>query len=294
MSSQRMQRDNEVVADVLTGVANLLEEQSANPFRVSAWRAASAALRELTQPAADILRAEGLEGLDRIDGVGPALARAIREIIETGRLGLYERLLGESDPVARMASVPGIGRKLAQRVHLTLGIESLEELERAANDGRLRQVAGFGARRVAGIRDVLAARLRTRRPPRQTPDAPLVAELLDVDREYRERAMAKALPTIAPRRFNPSAERWLPVLHTVRGARHYTALYSNTALAHRIGRTHDWVVLYYDEHDGERQCTVVTAHRGPLAGRRIVRGRESECIAYYHVNAAHPSRQKAS
>ena len=81
---------------------------------------------------------------------------------------------------------------------------------------------------------------------------------------------------IAPRRFNPPHVAWLPVLHTIRGRRHYTALFSNTALAHRLNRTDDWVVIYWDDGRGERQCTVVTAKGGSLEGRRVVRGRETE------------------
>ena len=71
------------------------------------------------------------------------------------------------------------------------------------------------------------------------------------------------------------------MFHTHRGVRHYTALFSNTARAHEAGKTHDWVVLYYDDGSGERQGTVITAERGPLHGKRIVRGREAECAAYY-------------
>jgi DNA polymerase (family X) len=98
-----------------------------------------------------------------------------------------------------------------------------------------------------------------------------------VDREYRQKAATGQLVKIAPRRFNPAHRAWLPILHTERGARHYTALFSNTARAHTLGRTDDWVVIYWDEDGhGERQCTVITAERGPLKGRRIVRGRESE------------------
>jgi len=106
-------------------------------------------------------------------------------------------------------------------------------------------------------------------------------ELLDVDREYREKAAAGTLHRIAPRRFNPSHEAWLPVMHTQRGERHYTALFSNTARAHQLGQTRDWVILYYDDGTWERQCTVITAQRDPLKGQRIVRGRESDCEAYY-------------
>jgi DNA polymerase/3'-5' exonuclease PolX len=56
---------------------------------------------------------------------------------------------------------------------------------------------------------------------------------------------------------------------------------TNTARAHQLGKTHDWAVLYYDGGRGERQCTVITSQRGPLAGKRIVRSREGECALYY-------------
>jgi putative hydrolase len=109
---------------------------------------------------------------------------------------------------------------------------------------------------------------------------PDVATLLAVDREYRHDA--DRLPTIAPRRFNPSGEAWLPVLHTQRDGWHFTALYSNTAQAHQLDRTRDWVVLYYyDDEHVEGQHTVVTETHGPLTGRRVVRGREAECRKHY-------------
>ena len=109
------------------------------------------------------------------------------------------------------------------------------------------------------------------------PDLPDVPTLLAVDREYRAGAAAGTLAKIAPKKLNPEGAAWLPVLHTTRGAWHFTALWSNTARAHAAGRTHDWVVIYfYDGDHRERQCTVVTETRGPLKGKRVVRGRENE------------------
>jgi putative hydrolase len=107
---------------------------------------------------------------------------------------------------------------------------------------------------------------------------------LSVDREYREKAEAGKLRRIAPRRFNPDNIEWLPIFHTERGEWQFTALYSNTALAHELGRTQDWVVLYFhaDSHV-EDQRTVVTETQGPLKGRRVVRGRERECEDYYNL-----------
>ena len=111
---------------------------------------------------------------------------------------------------------------------------------------------------------------------------PAVEVLLDVDREYREKARAGVLPRIAPRRFNPDREAWLPVLHTRYGPWHFTALFSNTELAHQLHRTYDWVVIFFADEEGEEgQVTVVTERRGKLAGKRVVRGREPECARVY-------------
>ena len=271
---------NEDIAAMFEEVAALLDRQRANQFRIQAWRTGAATIRAHEEPVASLLAREGLEGLDRLPGIGSALAGAAREIVHSGRLGLLDRLRGDGDPTGLIASVPGLGPTLAQRIHDTYGIETLEELERAAHDGRLALVEGIGTRRLACVVDALAGRLGRRDRRHRAPDElPPVAEILDVDREYRERARAHRLVRIAPRRFNPTGRAWLPVLHTTRGDRHYTALFSNSALAHRLRRTDDWVVVYFDVGDGERQCTVVTERNGALAGERVVRGREDECLA---------------
>jgi len=172
---------------------------------------------------------------------------------------------------------------MAERLHDELGIETLEELEIAAHDGRLARVSGFGPKRIAGIRDSLATRLGRVRGGgfAQARSQPPVSEILNVDREYRRKSSQGLLPTIAPRRFNPRHEKWLPILHTSRGERHYTALFSNTPRAHQLNKTADWVVIYYDGRGGERQCTVIKSGYAPLAGKRIIRGREPECLEYY-------------
>jgi hypothetical protein len=275
---------NVEIARRLDEVADLLREQGANPFRAQAYRRAADTLRALPHPVGDIVRTEGSEGLRRLPRIGESLARSIHTLVSTGRLPLLERLRGETDAVALLTSVPGIGQKLAHRLHHDLGIDTLEELEVSAHNGRLANLARIGPKRLAGIIDSVAARLgrvRGRPSPPLATDQPPVAELLDVDREYRTQAGVGALPTIAPRRFNPTGEAWLPVLHTQRGQRHYTAVFSNTARAHQFGMTHDWVVLYYEGEGAEGQCTVITSQRGRLTGKRIVRGREPECEEFY-------------
>jgi hypothetical protein len=282
-----VQRVNEQIAGRLEEAAHLLRDQGADPFRVAAYVRAASTVRLMREPLDDFFRQRGLEGLKELPHVGESIARAIRELLTHGRLPMLDRLRGEADPVALLASVPGIGRVLAERLHDELGLETLADLEAAAHDGRLETVAGFGAKRLAGIRDSLAHRLGRVRLPPKLEAPPSVAELLDVDREYREKAAAGQLQRIAPRRFNPSGKSWLPILHTRRGVRRYTALFSNTARAHGAGKTSDWVVLYGDNGLGESRHTVITAAFGPLRGRRVIPGREAECAAVY--NAERPS-----
>jgi hypothetical protein len=277
--------ENIAVARCLEETAELLQAQGANPFRVQAYRKAAATVRGLGRPVAEIYRDGGDEGLRQLPGIGDRLGAGLRSLILTGRLPMLERLRGEMDPVALLESVPGIGPKLAERIHHDLGIDTLEELEVAAHDGRLSHSGGVGPKKLAGIMDLLATRLgRARGPavPLHDPPPPL-AEILDVDREYREKSERGELPLIAPRRFNPTHEAWLPILHTERGERHYTALFSNTARAHKLNRVRDWVMLYYDHGREEQQCTVITAQRGLCADERVVPGRERECAAYYRA-----------
>jgi len=275
--------ENRILADRFDEIARLLDDQGANPFRVQAYRRAADTLRGLAEPVSAVLERDGLAGLDRLPGIGEALARMIADHVATGRLPLLDQLRGATDPVALLRTVPALGPRLAKRLHDELGIDSLEELELAAHDGRLERFDGFGPKRLAAIRESLAARLaRVRRPraPEQL-DRPDVEELLAVDAEYRQGARAGTLRKITPRRFNPHRQAWLPVLHARREQWDYTALYSNTARAHELGKTRDWVVIYYQSDGRAGQCTVVTAAFGPLRDRRVVRGREPECEAYY-------------
>jgi len=272
---------NQRVAERLREVADLLEAQGANPFRVSAYRKAADTVRSLDRDIETVARDGGEAALRELPGVGSGIASAIREIVTTGRWSQLERLRGSLDAEHLLATLPGIGPKLAARIHDDLHIDTLEQLEAAAHDGSLEKVPGVGPRRAESLRATLAARLGRARPRRSDRgDGPGVDLLLEIDRSYRHRAEAGELPTIAPKRFNPEGESWLPVLHADRDGWHFTALYSNTARAHELGKTRDWVVIYfYDADHEEGQHTVVTETRGPLEGRRVVRGREAECRA---------------
>lgn len=213
------------IASRFDEVAELLQRQGANPYRVEAYRRGAETLRDLTHPVATLLHNGGVEALERLPTIGTSLARAIQELVITAHWPLLDRLRGESDEVEVAFETVGDGPE-------------------------------------ASVRD-----------------------LLSVDRLYRRQAEAGALPMIAPRRFNPDHVAWLPVLHLRRGDREYTALFSNTARAHELRKTRDWVVIYVDGGREERRYTVVTEHRGPLKGKRVVRGREAQCLALYRARS---------
>lgn len=284
----RSPSSNVAIAAKLREMADVLEQQQADSFRIAAYRRAAETLESLATPLECLLREKGLSGLVALPGIGRGIASAIAEMLGTGQWTQLERLSGELAPEQLFQTVPGIGPKLAERIHDELHIDTLEALELAAHEGSLAHVPGVGARRAAAIRASLGERLGRRRVRRSGPaEAPTIADILDVDREYREKAEKRELRTIAPKRFNPSGEAWLPVLHTRRGDWVYTALYSNTRKAHELGRTHDWVVLYFHRGtEAEAQCTVVTESRGALAGRRVVRGREGETATHYSASVS--------
>lgn len=288
MKNQPSNRD---IAAVLDQIAALLDAQDANPHRVRAYRDGASRARSVDKSLAKIVMSGDGESLRELPDIGEGLARVITRFVQNGRSDVLDRLQGEVSPQKLFSQVPGIGEELAERVADQLGINTLEELEQAAHDGRLAEVDGFGLKRIQNVRSSLAgmlspaasrrARQRTHDIRADRPDDPDVATLLDVDLEYRYKAKSGELRKIAPRRFNPENKAWLPILHTSRNNWDFTVLFSNTARAHDLGKTHDWVVIYYEQDSREGQATVVTATHGPVKGKRIVRGREAECEQYY-------------
>jgi hypothetical protein len=279
---------NLLAAERLREAATLLEHQDDNPFRVAAYRRAADAVAALATDLRELLEAGGIESLQAIPGIGPRIAGGLAELARTGRWTYLERLRGSGEPPDVFCVIPGVGPTFAKRLHETLHVETLEQLEAALHEKGRQAVAGIGPRRLAMLRAALAQMLARIRPIHIGPsDEPPVDVLLDVDREYREKAAADKLRKIAPKRFNPKDETWLPILHTDRGKWHFTALFSNTARAHELDKVRDWVVLYFhSDSGGEAQRTIVTETRGVLAGERVVRGREPECLSVYERAAS--------
>lgn len=277
---------NAEVAEMLDRVSAFLRAQRASVHRARAWSRAASVVRTLDRQVRDVVRDDGVAGLDGLPGIGPRIAGAIDEIVRTRGLAMLARLEGDLGPDAIFTTLPGVGPELAHRIRDELGVRTLEDLEIAAHDGRLEAVPGIGARRAAAIRDSLEVTLRSTRSRRSSgsvltsvfppPPRPSVDLLLEVDARYRERAAKDELPRITPRRFNPRHEAWLPVLHEEAEGWHLHAMFSNTARAHQLGRTDDWVVIFAEQDGIETQHTVVTERRGARTGDRVVRGREEE------------------
>ena len=162
------------LAEALEQMADLLLRRGEpNPYRVQAYLQAAAMVREQSEPLARLYGDGGREALMSLPGIGVSLATHLAQYIETGRIGLQDRLLRAEDPVALLATLPGVSARLAGRLVDELGIRSLAELERAAHDGRLLDLDGVGPRTVEAIRLQLnsilnrSARRRARRMRRQ-------------------------------------------------------------------------------------------------------------------------------
>jgi len=185
------------LAEALDQMAEvLLRQGEPNPYRVQAYLQASAMLRDLGEPVARLYGEGGRDALTSLPGIGVNLAQHLAQYIETGRIGLRDRLLRTDDPASLLATVPGISPRLAQRFVDELGIDSLADLERAAHDGRLLALDGVGPRTTEALRLQLnsilnrSARRRARRLRRQ------VAQLAAVQR--RAEIAGEAASTEAP------------------------------------------------------------------------------------------------
>ncbi len=278
---------NQDIAIMLDQIADLLSIKRENPFKINAYRDAAETIRKTDKNITEIAQ-NNPQDLEKLENIGEGISSLIVSYVHTGRSDVLERLQGEVSPVDLFSHVPGIGPTLAQRIVNTLKISSLAELEQAAYDGTLSSVDGFGKTKVRNVQLSLSGMLspaarRGRRQNKQEVEKPQpkIGTLLEVDRIYREKAAAGILHKIAPKRFNPEGKAWLPILNTHLDGWEFTALYSNTARAHELEKTHDWVVLYFRQGGMESQVTIVTETRGALRGKRVVRGRESECREYY-------------
>ena len=134
---------NTEIAEMFSRLAELLEIQGANPFRIRAYRKAAQTVESLPHSLTSML-AEGAD-LSELPGIGKDLASKIHEIVETGHLSLLDQVSSQlPGQLAELAKIPTLGPKRVKMLYDTLGIQDLKGLAKAAQAGQIRQLHGFG------------------------------------------------------------------------------------------------------------------------------------------------------
>ena len=147
---------NADIAAVFDHVADLIEYQGGNVFRVRAYRNAARTIGSMVESLASV-RGAASRSLTDIEGIGADLAGKIETLLDTGRLPLLDELQQKIPPVVfELMRVPGLGPKKVKALVDELGIGSLDALEQACQDGRVREVKGFGAKTEAAILENIA------------------------------------------------------------------------------------------------------------------------------------------
>ena len=153
---------NADIAAVFDEIADLLDMQGANVFRIRAYRNAARTLANLERSANEMV--ERGEDLDALPGIGPDLASKITEIVATGTCALLKRLSRELPAgITALLKIPGLGPRRVRLLHDELGIGTLEQLRAAARDGRISGVHGFGAKMQRQILDAVQSQLQQER-----------------------------------------------------------------------------------------------------------------------------------
>lgn len=149
---------NADIAAIFTEIADLLEIEQANPFRIRAYRNAARIVGELGREVRGMV--ERGEDLTELPGIGDDLAGKLREIVETGKCRTLEKLHAELPPaITELLHLPGLGPKRVRTLWHDLDIQTLEQLARAARDGRIRSLPGFGEKTEANILQAVEAQL---------------------------------------------------------------------------------------------------------------------------------------
>ncbi len=147
--------EKQAIAETLESIGTLLELQGENPFKVRAYRQGARALQMMEKDLAEAL-ADG--SLGQVDGIGPALVEKIATLHRTGTLPYYEKLKSEVPPgFLEMLEIPGLGAKKIRALHQALGVDSIEALQKACQEGKVAELTGFGektqAKLLEGIRN---------------------------------------------------------------------------------------------------------------------------------------------
>jgi DNA polymerase (family 10) len=215
---------NADVAAVFNQIADLLEVQGANPFRIRAYRNAARNVSELGGSVAEML-SRG-EDLDVLPGIGADLAGKITEIVASGTCQQLESLRKEVPPaITELLAIPRLGPKRVRALHHELGVQTLPELLKAARDGRISRVPGFGPKMEQQILEAAASRLAQERRFKlgvaaQVADA-LLAELtqvLGVGQVVAAGSLRRMRETVGDLDLLVTARRGSPVMERFAGS----------------------------------------------------------------------------
>lgn len=238
---------NELLAQHLIDHAARLEVDGASLFRARAHRAAAFTIARMDRSLADIFSSEGRPGLEALPGIGKSLAYTLEGLLTTGEFRTLREPGAHQSPRSDLLGVPGVGPRLAERLRDRLGVTTIASLREAVHSGQLTDLKVTGKRR-AGIEAALAYRQGQETRPEVPANEPDVPTLLAVDAAFRDGENVEG------------RDGW-----------RLRVGFADTAIAHRMGATRDWVVVWFDKEGMRGQRTIVTRD-----GIRVVRGREHE------------------
>jgi DNA polymerase (family 10) len=141
--------DKSKIAEILVEIGMLLELKGENPFKTRAYGNAARAIENLDEPLEKVIAEDRLT---EVKGIGEAIGKKIKELIETGKLKYYEELKASLPPgLTEMLEIPGIGPRKIKTLYEKLGIESIEQLEAACKSGKVAELDGFGEKTANNI-----------------------------------------------------------------------------------------------------------------------------------------------
>ena len=135
--------ENKSIADIFTEIADILDIQGENPFRIRSYRNAARTIGDLTENLENMVKAGG--NPEEIPGIGKSMHEKIVEIVKTGKCQSLEELKKITPPgLTELLRLDGLGPKKVKLLYDELGVDSVDRLEKAVQAGRLRNLAGMG------------------------------------------------------------------------------------------------------------------------------------------------------
>jgi DNA polymerase (family 10) len=244
---------NDLIAERFELMADLLELEGAVAYRVLAYRRAAKTLRETPE---SVVRLSQQGRLTELSGVGDTISDKVAELIASGQIAALERLVAATPPgVVPLMRVPGVGPKTAKRVFTELDLSSVEDVLKAARDGRIREIPGMGERTEQAILEGLAVPRAQKRDRissgRLRPFAERIVEQLSQLAEVEQCEIAGSL-----RRFTETAKDIDLVVAT-----------TSPAVAAEALVAEDWVATVESRGDTKVACI---AHDGTRVELRMV------------------------